>query len=132
MNATQLTRPTAEPVARAGTCDVGDLTLAAIRAYVLAADEHQQTKNRLERERAALDALAGDSQALTYSGVPVLSFEEIRKRSIDVDRLAARWPAAYEDVVTETTTHRLNIVGEVRRLLRRRTWRAAMGRRVES
>lgn len=130
MGATQVTRPPAEPVVRAGVFDVDTAMLATIRAYVLAADESYQAKTKLEVLRAMLDVMAGDRQELTYGGAAVLTFEDQLKRSVDVDRLAARWPEAYADVVTATDTYRLSIGAEVRRLLRKRTWRAAMARRA--
>lgn len=131
MSATQVIRPPTEPVTRAGTSDVDVSMLATIRAYVLAADDSYQAKARLEGLRAQLDVLAGSSQELSYAGASVLTFEDQIKRSVDVDRLAARWPEAYADVVTATDGYRLSIGAGVRRLLRKRTWRAAMARRTE-
>lgn len=131
MGATQVIRPPAEPVVRAGTSDVEVSTLATIRAYVLAADEHYQAKLKLETLRAMLDALAGDKQELTYAGGSVLTFEDQLKRTVDLDRLKDRWPEAYADVVTASDGYRLSIASGVRQLLKRRTWRAAMARRSQ-
>lgn len=129
MSATQVIRPPAEPVVRAGTYEVDASVLAVVRAYVLAADGHQEARVRLDAARAALDGVAGASAELTYVGAPVLSFDGYLKRSVDVDRLAARWPEAYADVATESTAYRLNIGSYVRQVFRMRTWRAAMARR---
>lgn len=130
MSATQVTRPPVEPVARAGVSDVDAATLATIRAYVLAADDSYQSKTRLEVLRAMLDVMAGNAQELTYAGASVLVFEDQFKRSVDIDRLKARWPEAYADVVTASDGYRLSIASGVRQLLKKRTWRAAMTRRA--
>lgn len=130
MGATQVIRPPAEPVMRAGVSDVDARTLATVRAYVLAADEAYQAKARLEGLRAQLDSLAGDKQELTYAGASVLTFEDQFKRTVDLDRLKDRWPEAYADVVTASDGYRLSIASGVRQLLKRRTWRAAMARRA--
>jgi len=129
MSATQVIRPPTEPIARASVADVDASALAVVRAYVLAANEHQESRLRLDAARAALDAVAGANAALTYAGAEVLKFDVQLKRSVDVDRLAARWPEAYADVVTETTSYRLNISAYVRQVFRMRTWRAVLARR---
>jgi hypothetical protein len=118
------------PAARAGTLDVDAAVVGALRAYVLAADEHQAAKKRMDDARAALDAAAGDSEMVTHAGATVFQFQQTARRTVDIDRLAERHPEVYADVATESTSYRLVVDPETRRLLRLRTWRAAVRRRT--
>jgi hypothetical protein len=128
MVATEITSPgrKAPPVVRAGTVEVDLAAVAALREYVLAADEFAAAKQKMEAARAALDGAAGGHAEVTFAGETVWRFKPQQRRSVDIDRLAQRHPAVYADVVTETDGYRLDVDAEYRRRLRLRTWRAAI------
>jgi hypothetical protein len=114
---------------RTGTVDVDLAVIAALRAYVLAADEYAEAKKRMETARAALDDAAGDRAEITHASQTAFRFKPYQRRNADLDRLALRHPDVYADVVSETTSYRLDINADYRRRLRLRTWRAAVRRK---
>ena len=126
MVATEISNRPAPPAARTGSVDVDLPALAALRDYVLAADRFAEAKKAMEAARAVLDELAGDHQAVTHAGQTAYQLKAYPRRTADLDRLAQRHPDVYADVVTESTTYRLDIDGDYRRMLRLRTWRAAL------
>lgn len=59
--------------------------------------------------KARLVAHLGGNEIAARDGMPVFTYEPSPRRSVDMERLAANWPAAYADVVTEKPSPRLNI-----------------------
>lgn len=118
------------PVTRAGTVEVDLSVVGALRAYQLAADEFAAAKKRMEDARSALDAAAGDHEVITFGGEPIFSFKETARRTVDIDRLAERYPEVFADVATVSMSYRLTIDQQTRHAVRSRTWRAAVRKRT--
>jgi|SRR5687768_4744090 len=117
------------PLPRAGTSDVDIETLGALREYLMRKDELAEAKRKAEDARAVLDALAGTCEVAQYAGREAFRYRPGARRGVDLERLAERHREAYEDCLRETPTSTLVIDDEHARLLRQRTWRAAVRRR---
>lgn len=59
--------------------------------------------------KARLIGHLGGNEIAARDGRLVFSYEPSPRRSVDLERLAANWPAAYADCVTEKPSPRLNI-----------------------
>jgi hypothetical protein len=126
MTAYQITNPHTPALIRGGSIDVDEAVLGCLRAYVLAADEARAAEAKRDMARTALDAALGSADTALYRGTQVLRFVERSRRDIDLDRLADRHPAAYEDCVRESITYAMKVEPQVRNRLRPRAWRSAV------
>lgn len=105
---------------RAGSRLLGNLEtlerIETIREYEVARLDEKAAKARKDAAKAALiQALDGAAiAATTEHDRPLYTYLPATRSSIDARALAERWPDAYADCVTETTSPRLDIARDLR------------------
>lgn len=68
-----------------------------------------EAERDLKAARAVLALQAGGARYVKFAGELAYELSPTTRSKCDLDRLAERWPEAYADTVTETTSHTLRI-----------------------
>jgi putative phage-type endonuclease len=96
-------------VGEIGIADVGE-----VMEYARLSAQKGAYDRALKKSRARLSELAGGAQMVTFGGELAYEFGPVTKSSVDLARLAERWPEAYADVVTTKTHHQIRIAPDLR------------------
>ena len=97
---------------------VGEISLdevGEVMEYAERSARKGAAERALKESRAGLARLARGAQTVTFGGELAFEFNPVSKRSVDLERLAERHPAAYADCVTEKTHYQIRLAPEFRR-----------------
>jgi putative phage-type endonuclease len=92
---------------RVGEIDVTEI--GEVIEYAERSARKSVATKALEESRATLLRLAAGKQTVTFAGELAYEYTPSTRRTCDLEALAERWPAAFEDCVTEKTSFTVRI-----------------------
>lgn len=92
---------------RVGELDVQDI--GEVMDYARISAARGARDRELKAARAALGVLADGARYVTFAGELAYEFRPVSKSTVDLARLAERWPDAYADCVTTKNHYQISI-----------------------
>jgi len=94
---------------RDGSVEVSSAALEAFLAYKEAGAQESAGKRAKAAAKATLVQLLGGAEAATVEGKELYTYSPSTRKSCDMAKLAERWPEAFAECVSETTSPTIHL-----------------------